>query len=77
MDNEQTCCGQLLVRSNNKFFGQWMCEKCNQLFDKDFTGHFLPTGMYADREQQEKHKIAAKTLAIMTGHADLFDNDNN
>lgn len=78
-----TCCGSKLVRSNNQYFGRWMCPICNQLFDRTFTdgddsnGDFIATGIHADRNQQEQIKIDAQTLAIMLGHNDLSDINKN
>lgn len=71
------CCGQSLVKSNNKYFGTWMCEECNQLFDKAFDGEFLATGMYATREEQKEIGVAAKSLSAKLGYNGLFDEDKD
>ena len=78
------CCGETPVRSNNEYFGRWMCPHCNQLFDRTFdvngddsNGEFVATGMFASREEQEVSKTGARALSILLGHQDVFSPDVN
>ena len=83
MNNDFKCCGEKPVRSNNEYFGRWMCPICNQLFDRTFkdgddsNGEFVATGMHETREEQEQNNICAQTLSLMLGHTDLYKQEVN
>ena len=77
MNTNSICCGKSLVKSNNKYFGIWMCEECNQLFDKAFNGEFLATGIDSTKEEQKHTTELAKALSIKLGHNGLFNEDND
>lgn len=74
MKDNGTCCKKPLIRSDHKYFGQWMCVECNQLFDKAFNGQFIASNLYEridDREREKTKKLAIGISAIL-GHGNLF-----